>query len=92
LDQERLSALEARLAEVRAQQTEVATLDIDEADVARAVEAFEPIWDVLHTREKERILQLLIDAIDYDGRVANMSIMFRMKGVLDLAQDGGNRM
>ena len=45
---------------------ELVTLDmqaIDRDDLARALNAFDPIWDVLLTPEKERVLQLLVEQI-----------------------------
>jgi site-specific DNA recombinase len=65
--QERIGTLEARLAEVHGRQAAVTTQQIDEADLARALEAFDPIWDVLLTPEKERVLNLLIERVSYDG-------------------------
>ncbi len=85
--QEKLTSVESRLREVRNQQSSLDALRIDEGDLARALEAFEPIWDVLLTPEKERILRLLIERIDYDG--SRLSLSFRLPGVMTLASEVG---
>ena len=62
---------------------------IDEADLALALEAFDPIWDVLLTPEKERVLKLLIEKITYDGTTQQLDIDFRMAGIAELAAEVG---
>jgi site-specific DNA recombinase len=83
--QERLVRLEARLREVRIQAEDVARLQVDEADLGRALESFTPIWDVLHAAEKERILGLLVEAINYDGSDESLTFRFRLGGLGTLA-------
>ena len=88
--QANVTALEARLAEVRAREAALAAQTVDEADVARALEAFDPIWDVLVTAEKERVLGLLIAAIRYDGSTGKLDIDWRLAGFGELAQEVGS--
>jgi site-specific DNA recombinase len=88
--QERVASLETRQAEIK---VELSTLDvqvIDRAELARALEAFDPIWDVLLTPEKERVLQLLIDRIDYDGSVNQLDIAWRLAGFGQLVEEVGS--
>ena len=85
--QERVGTLEARQQEV---QTELVALDvqqIDEAEVARALTEFDPIWSVLLTPERERVLQLLIGQVTYDGE--ELKITWRLGGFGDLAAEIG---
>jgi site-specific DNA recombinase len=79
--QERLVTLEARLREVRAQADDLSRLHVDQADLARALESFTPIWDVLHAPERERILRLLIESVSYNGATAMMEFKFRLAGL-----------
>jgi site-specific DNA recombinase len=58
---------------------------VDEAEVARTLGAFDPIWEVLHTPEKERILRLLIEKVAYDGKTEELAIAFRPTGITTLA-------
>jgi site-specific DNA recombinase len=85
--QERIGTLEARLAEVREREAALATQQIDEADLARALEAFDPIWEVLLTPERERILNLLIERVSYDGSTGKLDIAFDFAGIATLAAE-----
>jgi site-specific DNA recombinase len=87
--QERFGSLEARLAEVRDREAALAAQQIDEADLAHALEAFDPIWDVLATPERERILNLLIERVSYDGSTGELDITFRFAGIATLAAEVG---
>jgi site-specific DNA recombinase len=82
---ERLVTLEARLREVRAQADSLARLHVGEADLARALESFTPIWEVLLTPERARILRLLIESVSYNGATGTMEFKFRLVGLGTLA-------
>ena len=88
--QERVAAIEKRSAEIK---VELATLDvqaIDRQELARALESFDPIWDVLLTPERERVLRLLIEKIDYDGGNGQLEIVWRLGGFGQLAEEIGS--
>lgn len=84
---ERIGIMEARLAEVRERGAAVASQPIDEADLSRALEAFDPVWDVLLTPERERILNLLIERVSYDGGTRRLDITFKFAGMAALATE-----
>jgi site-specific DNA recombinase len=85
--QERFVGLETRLREVRIQADDLARLDVDEADLTRALQSFTPIWDVLHAPERERVLRLLIDTISYEGRSGGTTFEFRFAGIGHLVEE-----
>ena len=87
--QERVSTLDARLAEVHAREAALATQHVDEADVARALQDFDELWSVLLTPEKERVLGLLIERVTYDGATQRLEITFSPAGVATLAAEVG---
>ena len=83
-------ALESRQAEIK---VDLSTLDmraIDRDELARALETFDPIWNVLLTPERERVLQLLIERIDYDGCTAKLDITWRLAGFGQLVEEIGS--
>jgi site-specific DNA recombinase len=84
--QERVRLSERRLSEIREETTALQRDQIDEAEVAGALAAFDPVWDALSPREQGRILQLLIDRVDYDGAAGTVSITFQPNGIKTLAQ------
>ncbi len=87
--QERVRSLEARLREGQREGAGLATQELEEADLARALEAFDPVWDVLLAPERERILRLLVAGIRYDGAAGKLEISWRLAGFGELAQEFG---
>jgi hypothetical protein len=85
--QELVRTLESRQAEIKTEMATLNTKAIDRADLADALEAFDPIWDVLLTPEKERVLKLLVAHIDYDGSTQRMTIHWRLSGFGQLADE-----
>jgi len=84
--QERLQTL-VRRGEVTEKQQALAAQQIDEADLARTLEAFDPVRDELWTTEKERVLNLLVDQVRYHGETGQLEIDFRLSGIATLAEE-----
>ena len=82
--QERISAIEHRGTEVREELFALERRQLDAHEVAQAISVFDPVWDTLTNREKIRIIQLLIERIDYHGATGEMSISFRPNGIKTL--------
>jgi site-specific DNA recombinase len=85
--QELTSAAKQRLAEVHAQEAALKREQIDEADLATALAAFDPIWDTLSPREQARVVHLLVERVAYDGRQETLAVTFRPGGIKVLAQE-----
>jgi site-specific DNA recombinase len=83
--QERIRLGERRLAEIEAELATLREQQIDESDLAQALAAFDPVWEQLSLREQARVLQLLIERVDYDGRTDDISITFHPTGIRALA-------
>jgi site-specific DNA recombinase len=62
---------------------------IDADDLRAALATFEPVWDHLTSHERARVVQLLIDRIDYDGGSGSLKITFAPAGVRTLAAEAG---
>ncbi len=87
--QQRLNTLDSRAEEIRRHEEVLKGCQVDELEVARTLAAFDPIWEVLHTPEKERILRLLIETVAYDGRSEELAITFHPTGIAVLAAEVG---
>ena len=85
--QERLAVLESRQVEVQEEIAALKAQEIDRDELARALEEFDPIWDALLTPERERVMKLLIDRIDYDGAACQMEIQWHLAGFGQLADE-----
>ena len=83
--QDRITSAERRLTEVRDEAEHQRRDLIDEADVAKAMAEFDPVWESLSPREQGRLLQLLIERVDYDGHDGMVSITFHAGGIKALA-------
>ncbi len=80
-----LQRLEARLAQVRDRQVTLSRELVDEREVVQALSLFDPVWDSLTAREQARIVQLLVERVDYDGKT--VTVTYRPTGIKTLAHD-----
>ena len=85
--QERLTTLERRQREIAERQVALDGQDVDPEAVRRALGQFTEIWDVLLTPERERIVRLLIDRVDYAGASRELKFTFSATGAKLLAAD-----
>ena len=83
--QDRITSAERRLTEVRNEAEHLLHERINEDEVAQALAEFEPVWETLSSQEQGRLLQLLIERIDYDGHDGTVSITFFASGIQALA-------
>jgi site-specific DNA recombinase len=87
--QERVVVLERRQCEIAEGQATLDDQDVDPAAVGRALAQFADVWDVLLTQERERVVRLLIERIDYAGQEREMKLTFSATGAMLLAADSG---
>jgi len=86
--QERITAGELRIAEIRRDQTALERERVDEKDVAAALQAFDPVWEILSPREQARIVHLLVERVGYDADRQTIAVTFRPGGIRVLAEEG----
>jgi len=84
--QDRIRAAEQRATEVREQNVALSREMVDEREVEAALSVFDPMWDTLSPREQARIIHLLVERVDYDGKHGTVSVTFRPNGIKTLAQ------
>lgn len=82
---ERITLGEQRLAVIRDEFASLQNQIVGDQDVKQALSQFEPVWEQLSPRERARVLQLLIERVDYDGRTGEISITFHLTGIKTLA-------
>ena len=59
---------------------------VNEAEVETALAQVDPVWECLSPKEQSRILELLIERIEFDGASGQVSIVFRSTGFHGLIQ------
>jgi len=89
--QERIHGVERRATEVREQMLALNHNIVNEREVAKAMAMFDPVWDSLTPREQTRIVQLLVERVDYDGAAGKVAITFHASGIKTLADEVADR-
>jgi site-specific DNA recombinase len=82
---ERAGQIERRLCEIRESVIAIERTTMHESDITTALGFFDPVWDALIPRERARVLHLLIERIDYDGRTGDLDLTLSPAGVALLA-------
>jgi site-specific DNA recombinase len=81
----RAGEIDQRLTDVRAEKEKLEATRVDPAEARAALEAFEPVWEVLLPRERERLVHLLLEHVEYDGVKGEMALRFQPLGLRELA-------
>ncbi|MGB0600406.1 MAG: hypothetical protein ACPGLY_27330, partial [Rubripirellula sp.] len=76
-----------RLDEIELEFESLTAEQIDTAEVTAALSNFHELWAQLRSKEQARLLALLIEQIDHDGRHGNVSITFHPTGIRLLMQE-----
>lgn len=89
-----LQAMEAQHADLleglECNRTEAATLQSQRFTprvFRTALTYFDPVWEVLYPQERSRIVQLLIESVEYSGARGTLGLTFRPSGILRLANE-----
>ena len=53
---------------------------VDHEIVRQALEEFNPVWNALSPREQERVMNLLVQRVDYNGESGQVEITFEPNG------------
>ena len=87
--QDRIGTTERRLTEIDNELAALRANQIDESEVTRLLSEFNQTWDALAPRDQARVLELLIERIDYRGQDGQISLTFRPSGIQTLTQETG---
>jgi site-specific DNA recombinase len=88
--QERMRSAESRASDIHAQLLALDQGRITEEEVAAALGSFDSVWNALSLREQARIIQLLVERVDYDGAHEKVAITFHATGFKALAAQQEN--
>ena len=90
--QERIRMAERRATEIREQAIALSRKLVDEREVAQAMSVFDPVWQSLTPREQVRVVQLLVERVDYDGASGKVTITFHPGGIKRLADESATQL
>jgi site-specific DNA recombinase len=84
---DQIGRIEARLVEIGEELTFLQAASVDRRDLAKALSLFDPVWDVLFPAERERIITLLVERVDFSAERESVTITFRPSGIRSLADE-----
>jgi site-specific DNA recombinase len=84
--QDRIRDVEQRLTLVREEALARSCEIVDTHEVESALSLFDPVWQTLSPKEQARVIRLLVERVDYDGKNGTIGITFRPNGIKTLAQ------
>jgi site-specific DNA recombinase len=79
--------LESILRKSRAGSKTTKAPDISGKDLKNAFSLFDPVWETLFPKEQARIMQLLVERIDYDADREILAITFSPVGIRTLSAE-----
>jgi site-specific DNA recombinase len=81
----RLEELQVRAKDVATRTAEVTRQQLVEDDVRRALVGFDGVWTALSPKKRIRLIQLLVDQVEYDGDESTITVKFQPTGIKSLA-------
>ncbi|RIK71914.1 MAG: resolvase, partial [Planctomycetota bacterium] len=84
--QQGVSSAERRLTEIDDELASLSGQLIDEREVAQALADFDQLWETLAPREQARLLEAVVERVEYDGQRGQISLTFRPCGIKTLAR------
>jgi site-specific DNA recombinase len=81
---------EDRLAELKAELAELKQSQLTRADVDRAFDDFDCVWDSLSPREQARLLALLVERVEFDVSDSTIEVSFHPAAIKSLAEKHGD--
>ncbi len=85
--QEHIRIAERRLTEIDNELIALRGKLVDERDLASALADFDTMWETLAPREQARVLELLVERVDYDGERGRISLTFHPTGIKSLTRE-----
>src|SRR6185312_3892210 len=88
---DRAAATEERLQALRDERQRLEAEQIDPAEASRTLAEFDEVWETLTPRERSRIIDLLVEKVEYDGSTSRVEVLFRATGIRTLAEELDSR-
>ena len=82
--QERIRERQEEATDINAAITKVQRRMLEPDELAGAVEAFDPLWNTLPPGQRARLVQLLVERIEYDAQSEAISLTFHPTGIRTL--------
>ena len=63
----------------------------NQPEIVQTLAALDPMWEALSPPEQARIVELLVERVDYDGASGKVAITFDHSGIKTLADELANQ-
>lgn len=83
----RTSQIDARIADIVSQIAAAHEAVAAPDDIAQALMAFDEVWDALTVNERSRVIRLVADRVDFDGKAHKISIAYSPTGLALLHEE-----
>jgi site-specific DNA recombinase len=83
--QHRVAGIEERVRKIKEEIRTDGPRPMGLAEISTALKSFTPVWDALTMREQARMVELLIERVNFEGVNGKVSIVFRATGIKTLA-------
>jgi site-specific DNA recombinase len=84
---ERIRRTERRLRQIPNERLRIERTVITEEEIQQAAAAFSPVWDSLTPREQHRLVDLIVQRVDYHGGSNKIVVTFHETGIKSLASE-----
>ncbi len=82
-----IQANEQKATELRERASRLEQEHVDPTAVRGALSSFAPVWEQLAPKEQARVIQLLVERVDYDGKAGTIAVTFHPSGIKALATE-----
>ncbi|MCC6581533.1 MAG: recombinase family protein [Phycisphaeraceae bacterium] len=84
--QDQIRERQQEAAGINAAMTKLQRRMLNPDELTGAVEAFDPLWNTLPPTQRARLVQLLVERVEYDGANESISLTFHPTGIRTLTQ------
>lgn len=88
--QEQIQQAETHLCNTKAAIDHFRGKTISDDQISQVLQEFDVLWDSLSLKDQSRILNLLIERVDYNGAESTVSISFRPNGIENLIENSSH--
>ena len=85
--QSRITRSKSRLIEIDEECERIRTTESSLSDVRAVLSQFDDLWESMPIRDRARLIELLIERIDYDGAGGKIKITFHPTGITALGEE-----
>jgi site-specific DNA recombinase len=88
---DQIDAARSHVAQLEIEEDQLRAGQVSDAVVGRALAEFDGVWTALTPKEQARLVELLVEQVEYDGGTGTIAITFHPAGIKTLSADSNRR-